>query len=607
MIAAVACGGDEEPTPTQQTEPTNTPTNGGADPTATPDNGDPATATPGGDATATAQPSNGGDLPAPESPAGEAVVVLGALAVRDENGLNRAQAQESIHYYGIGETMFRRSEDDEVVPWIAEGFDVADDLSGATLNIRQGIQFHDQYGDFGELTAEDVAFSMNDANATTTLDSIHGQSGDFAGLWGEWRVVDEYTIEFDFVNYDATWALDYLNDSGQSFVVFSKQAYDQNGADWARDNVVATGPYQPVEWERDSRLVMEAVDDHYMFEPQTDRITILEIGEATTRNSMLRTGEADATTVEVKDAPDLRDTGFLTTDTGGANQEGIFFSGNLWEKEHALTGEPLERLTYAADFAWIGDPDDPEDMEEARMVRYALAIAIDRQQANDALLAGLGREVHVQYFSTAHSRWDEKWEYPYDPEEARNIISNLDATYQTVDNGQLNGNAFEVSLYSQDGATNVRGEIADLVAGYWAELGLQTYALKHAYQAFRPSVVARTNTFPWVTQCDKGNESNPWHFPKGLVQTSLSRGGFSCGFESPDILDFYNRMATAEDQAEASQAADEYLDYVYHWNLQPGVVATPNFVFYNPEKIASWEMDTYATTTNGSYWNLTLR
>jgi hypothetical protein len=91
------------------------------------------------------------------------------------------------------------------------------------------------------------------------------------------------------------------------------------------------------------------------------------------------------------------------------------------------------------------------------------------------------------------------------------------------------------------------------------------------------------------------------------VQSSLSRGGFSCGFETPEITDFYLRMASAPDQATATQAANEYLDYVYFWNLQPGVATIPSEVYYNPNKIAEWNMGKLATSATGAYWNLTLK
>jgi ABC-type transport system substrate-binding protein len=561
-------------------------------------------------------------LPTPKTPAGEAVVVLGLASVLDENGLNQAQPGDWYKNYGIGETMFLRAADDSTLPWLATDWVVANDLSGATLTIASGVKFYVVDGNnFGEMTATDVAWSMNNANARTNPNSIHGQAGDFAGLFREWVAVDDHTITFEFEAFDNTWLSDFLNQSGQAFSVFSKKAYDEKGEAWVRDNVVSTGPYQAVEWLRDTRLVMEAVPNHWKFQPKTNRITILEVSESTTRAAMLRTGEADVAEITAADAPPFIKGGFGRTNTGGGAQEGLFFSGNLWEKYSAREGEGegepnqklLDRGTYANDFPWIGDPfsvSDPGDMEEARLVRRALAIAIDRESIVENVLNGLGKVNQVQYFNWEHPNWQHKWDYYYDPEEAADIISGLENVNYfkgAAKASNLNGNAFEISLYSQDGNANVRGEVADSVAGFWAALGLETYSLKFSYRTFRPGVVGRTNIFPWLTQCDKGDDSWAWDNPKGLVQSSLSRGGFSCGFESPEITAFYRRMAGATDQATAVQAANEYLDYVYFWNLQPGVVTLPSDRYYNTNKIASWDMGKASAAGTNNYWNLTLK
>jgi hypothetical protein len=175
--------------------------------------------------------------------------------------------------------------------------------------------------------------------------------------------------------------------------------------------------------------------------------------------------------------------------------------------------------------------------------------------------------------------------------------------------GPLGNHAFEISVYAGPelgGGAGITGEVADAVAGYWNEIGLSTFSLKFSYQTFRPTVVGRSNTIPFLTSCDKGRESNPWHFPKGLVETSLTRGGFSCGLESPVILELYQRMATAPDQAAALVAADEYLQYVYDQSLQPGVVAVPDSYFFNNKKISAWEMDKAAADSIGNLWTIEL-
>lgn len=582
-------------------------------------------------ATATSVPAAQPDVPeelisAPDTstPADTAVIAVNSSDMGAQSGLNEAGSGDSLKNVGIAETLFRRAPDDSTLNWIANGFTIASDLSSATVKIQQGIPFQVVDGfDAGDLTAHDVAFSMNNANSAVTTESIHPQAGDFAGLWGEWVAIDDETIEFDFNSYDSTWKDDFVNQSGQALSIFSKKAFDEKGIDWVRDHVVATGPYQIEEWLRDeSYTIVNREGTHWNsdLEPKTDRIQIVQVTEAITRTSLLRTGQVDIAHLEPKDAANFDLTEFTQTTSGSAVQLGIFFAGNLWEDVYAggdLIGQPLPtKATFVHDLAWIGKPGSShgaDDLEQAKTVRLALALAIDRDLVNDTLLSGLGAPVYVEYFNAASPNWDSKYEYAYDPDESVRLINSLDADYQAGGagkDGPLGSNAFEISIYAGPelgGGASVTGEIADAVAGFWQDIGLTTFSLKFSYTTFRPTVVGRANTHPWITSCDKGRASNPWHFPKGLVQTSLTRGGFACGFESPVILDLYQRMAQAPDTATATQAANEYLEYVHDQVLQPGVVAVPDAFYFNNKKVKSFPMDLAAASNLNSLWNLELK
>ncbi len=558
--------------------------------------------------------------PVTKTPAGTVVIAIGGDNIGAENGRGANQANDNYKAWGLAETMFRRSPEDTHLPWVGESFTVAPDQSSATIKIQQGIPFAvvDGY-DAGNMTAHDVAFSMNDHNGATNPQSIGGQAGDFAGLWGEWIAVDDETITFDFVAFDGTWQLDYANLSGQAFVVFSEKALADKGEEWVSNHIVATGPFQIEEWLRDESFTMvNRPGTHWLpeLEPKSERIQIVHVAEPTTRLALLRTGDVDIAGIEPKDAARLDLTGFTQTDAGGATQVGLFFSGNLWEDVYAggpNKGEDLPfKATFVHDIPWIGKPGTThgdDDLDQAKDIRRALALAIDRELVNDSLVAGLGHPVHVQYFSINHPNWDSKWEYAYDPDESARLIMAQDPDYQKGSagkDGPLGENAFEISVYAQGGSP-MRDEVANAVAGFWADIGLTTFALHFSYQTFRPTVVGRSNTHPWVTGCDKGKESNPWHFPKGLVQTSLTRGGFGCGFESPVILDLYTTMAEAADVATATAAATTYLDYVYDQTLQPGVVAVPDGYYFNNSKVASFEMDIAGNTGFNSVWNVEIK
>ncbi len=592
--------------------------------------------------TATAVPSMIGTIGAPEPQTEAGTAVIGFQGIGNQVGRNANQASDSLKNWGVAETLFRRGPSDETLDWLATEWTISDDLSSATVKIESGVEFRTQDKSYGMMTAEDVAWSMNDANAHTNPASIHGQAGDFNGLWSEWIATDDETVTFEFKAFDGTWKDDYVNQSGQAFPVLSKAAFDQEGEDFVRDTVVGTGVYLVDEWSQDERIVLVADPDHWKFTAKTPRIMMVQAGDPTNRATLLRTGQIDTAQLEPKDAANLivDSNNWGQSGTGGAVQLGVFFSGNLWEETNAGTGEPLpdwqKRGPLIHDHAWIGNPNPKPvhgegDMEQARRVRYAMAIAIDREGINQSLLAGLGTKVDVEYFRSTHPNFSQvsctqegssaytddapagtgPCTYDYDPVSAVEIIKGQDADWRktSVRTDILGDHTFEVSVYAGPelgGGASVTGEVADAVAGYWADIGLSTFSLKFTYVTFRPTVVNRANVHPWITSCDKGRESNPWHFPKGLVQTTLTRGGFACGFESPKILELYQGMAKASDTAEATAFANSYLQYVYYWNLQPGVVAVPQDWFWNRNKISAWPQDRAAASGINNLWDIEL-
>ena len=357
--------------------------------------------------TATATASLVGTIGAPDPETEAGAVVIGSADIGQQVGRNANQASDALKNWGVAETLFRRGASDETLPWIATTWSISDDLTTGSVTIQDGIEFRTKDKSYGMLTAEDVAWSMNDSNNETNPTSIHGQAGDFAGLWGEWRVVDESTVEWDFKAFDGTWKDDYVNQSGQAFPVLSKAAFEQEGEEFVRDTIVASGPYLVDTWIADDRIVLTADSDHWKFSPKTETIIMVRAGDPTNRATLLRTGQIDTAQLEPKDAANLivDSSNWGQSGTGGAVQLGLFFSGNLWETVDADDGSPLPpKGPFVHDHAWIGNSDSDrhgaDDMQQARNVRHAMAIAIDRESVNQSLLAGLGNVVDVEYFAS---------------------------------------------------------------------------------------------------------------------------------------------------------------------------------------------------------------
>ena len=97
---------------------------------------------------------------------------------------------------------------------------------------------------------------------------------------------------------------------------------------------------------------------------------------------------------------------------------------------------------------------------------------------------------------------------------------------------------FEIEIFGQSN-TLIRQQTAEAIASYWHQnLGLDVIVQSFHYRVFRPSIVGRTASIPFMNSCGRPFPV-PWDWPKGLTLSSVSRGGFSCAIESPEVAQAY--------------------------------------------------------------------
>ena len=527
--------------------------------------------------------------PAPKPQNASGVIVFSMIKIPEGNGLNRVTSP--CEGWAVCEDLFAPTVDSLVSPQLATAWDVAADASSITITIRQGVDFN---GGFGEVTAADVAWSFNDANPGYNAESITDGGGLYSSMIGDQEilVVDKYTVKVPILQFDPRWQSWHFGQDGLGASVLSKAAFDQNGEDWSLENQTGSGPFTVSEWVQGDRFVINAVSDHWRKTPLVDTIKGVAVPEQQTRLAMMRTGEADITEMAIGRQPELQEQGFILQGAGLNTQMGVFFAGNLWAENHHITGEKLTRgQVFVHDIPWIGNPlkpndgnnpDGMDDMEQARVVREALAIAIDRDLINEVILGGQGFPAHIEYFGSVQPEFKDEWKYEYDPKKAMALLTSA---------GFPDG--FDMPFYTGPefgGGQGLNGEIADAISGFWREIGVETEVLKYAYQVWRPSVVGRSQTTPWITNCGFGKANYPWDWPRGLQMTSRTRGAFGCGFEAPFVADRFVAVASEPDKAKRIELNTEIAEYLRHWNLSVGVVAVPGQIVYNPNSIASWEM-----------------
>jgi len=535
------------------------------------------------------------NIPAPKSAIGELVML--PINVAAGIGLNNSGAPEAHMDWGVSEQLFRVEGDDLATPWLAESWDVSSDGLQVTVKIRSGIQFHKGWG---ELRAEDIAWSINDTNSVTTPTSIHSQAGDLAAFVTSASATDDRTLVINFSAFDPRWNTAFFNMSraGDSFGIYSKKAFDEKGADWVRDNTISTGPYEVVSWIRQDSAELVATGNHWKENGSIPKIILLDIPEVATRVAMLKTGEADWSEMSVRDIRPLTEAGFGIFSTGNRTGFPVNFAGNYWETNAAKTGEELARPTMVHDQPWIGNPFNPrdnnpagmDDMEQARLVRTALSMSIDRDLVNEAVYGGLATPYYIGMFHVNSPEWQSKWEVKYDPVAAGKLLDQ--AGYPLGDDGVR----FEMPLY---GFSNNRdwAETADSVSGFFDAVGVKTTVVKSVYTIVRPALVGRTNTTP-ATQSCRSDKLVPWDWVRGEEETSLTRGGFGCHMESPEILRIVRAVAAERDVVKRIALNNELAQYMFDQALKVGVIALPFVTVANPQSISDWPMTLGSSPSN---------
>lgn len=577
-LLAVACASAPEEAPASQA-PAAAPATQAPAPAAAAPTAAPAPTTP---PAAQAAPSGGGTL---------------KVAMRT---LGNAQGLPSQASGGTGDTIpgliglmesltERKAQDLLFYPHLAESYDVATDLSKITVNLRQGVQFHH---DWGEMTADDVKWSFGDAGVENE-ESVFGNVGYLHEYQDPHVVVDSHTVEFPLRSFTSEYEGAII---GLVFV-YSKKSIDDMGRDWAFQNPIGTGPFQMESWTANDEFVGSTFMDYWDTPASFDGISVKEIPEDSTRVALIKTDAVHIIDpVPFSFLPDLLESGMeANSDNQGGATQAITYSGNFWMFEYpegdnkGRDGQPVTpRPGFEPDdeHPWIGDPNDPARMESARLVRHALSMAIDRDLIVEEVLLGNGFPEYVNFYSSSLPEHPDHWVIPYDPDGAAAMLA--EAGYPVDDFPSF-------QIYVQQ-LPNVNFEVFDAVATMWINLGLDVTVDSTAYQAFRPRLVDRE--WNGLTSCCAwpgcGGPLLLMDQPRLAARegSTIGEGDWNPGFEALEVMTYVNEVEANPLDKEARVAANlKEGEFLYHWMLSTGVVHADNPVWVNPKFVEGWQME----------------
>jgi peptide/nickel transport system substrate-binding protein len=190
-----------------------------------------------------------------------------------------------------------------VEPVLCEKVDVDEVNLTITFHIRKGVYFSDG----SELTAEVARWNLQqviDAGAMPYMDYFKG-----------FQTPDNYTLVIELTKYNnqmmPTW--------GWWTAMYSKAAWDkasggdlEKGKEWARTNIVGTGPFILKSFERDVSLTWERNPNYWREgRPYLDGIEVTIIPDAVTARAAFEAGDADIWGAPPKDAQELINKGYV--------------------------------------------------------------------------------------------------------------------------------------------------------------------------------------------------------------------------------------------------------------------------------------------------------
>ena len=285
----------------------------------------------------------------------------------------------------------------ELVPVLAERWEVPADLKTYTFYLRKGKLFHNGR----EMVAADVKYSIERIMDPKTGNPRRSTLQNIDRI----EVVDQYTLRMHMKIPDAS-LLSALAYPTPIMAVVPREDVEKQGG--VMKNPVGTGPYKFVEWKPDRHVLLERFDS---YKPQPgpmngfggeriaylDKIKFVPIAEESVASMALLNKEIDLLLhVPFKDVEkyrkDYSKRGIVIDEVEGLSWYGVFFGCN-------------KPITKEVKF------------------RQACAYAIDRKMVTDAATRGYAAvnssfvAVRNHYYTPAQKKW-----YPKDKEKAKQLL-----------------------------------------------------------------------------------------------------------------------------------------------------------------------------------------
>src|SRR5712691_979047 len=417
---------------------------------------------------------------------------------------------EDIVLKPLWENLLNRDAKGNLIPMLAERWEVLDGGRTWKFHLRKGVRFHNG----AEFTAEDVKYSF----ASIAREGSANSLAPGFRLIKSMEIEGTHTISLRFEKPFVTFGNRVTHGLFASVAyIQSKKYIDTVGEDGAERQAVGTGPWKLAEHVRGDRIVYEAVENHWRAVPHFKRLVFLKVPEPATRMAMLRAGSVDVIEIGGEYVEELKRVGVRT----------IVMPNVSWVYV-ILGGQWPTKATYDPKVPWA-----QPDAERARKVRLALNLAVDKQAIMERMLGGLGSVVGswLTYPSDAWATEALKKPYPYDPAKAKVLLA--EAGYPKGFEVTMNLTAWPGRGYLPD--------VGEAVATYWEKVGIKVKRRPVDRAVFSADFRARAYSGVTLAYAAPLVGPEPWEI---MIRGGHTKASLNLFVEHPKLDEFVDRLAT---------------------------------------------------------------
>ncbi len=485
--------------------------------------------------------------------------------LQDQSNIDTQIQLKPMYEYLIGID----EENGQFRPELATEWIPSADGSSMRFILRQGVQFHDGWGEF---TSNDVIKSFDlQLQESSVLNNAPALRRTIESI----EAVGDYEVLITFKTSDAEFLLSISEITVAGEIVSAAHA-DALGVQASLETVpyAGTGPYKFKERALGERLVFERHDEYWGEPADFKELEWRIIPEASARLAALRTGE-----VHISPLPED-----LLGAATGAGLEVI--TGNAPGFRVAIGWEGTYRDLEAGGDARVH----PDSVFLDLNVRKALNKAIDRDAINDAFFNGEGELMAVAELHPLRQGWNPAWlerfddEYGYDPAAAEALLRA---------SGYTESNPLKASILSVPlGQLPQSRDVVDTIWSMWNDLPNVDISLDTGdpatFGARRRSLEMKDSAYIYATS------SNTYLAIRVYNSSSPPR----LGFESPELDALWGTLRRELNPTTGNELIRQWGDIAFDTHASIPLFWLPSKVVVNPDFVEDYR---YPGNISGTY------